>query len=172
MGRRSQMRLLLLLAAVLPLLSGCTWFGPMVEVEGQTYRALRKVEEELLVEVARRYLKKNTPKVVSIHECDIALRSDPDLKIDYTGDRCGEARVTWEMPTRWLTVLFIGRFLEKDMYCVLEEKQKMSKLIDFRPKNDPSRYVTPTFPRNAGEAPAPAGGTPAGGSRKQAPTRR
>ena len=145
------------------LLSGCaSWFGPTVEVEGETYRALKPIEEELLVEVARRYLKKNTPRVVSIHECDLALRNDPELKITYTGDRRGEARVTWEMPNRWLTVLFIGHFLERDMYCVLEEKQKMSALIDCRPKLDPSRYVTPVFPKNAGEEPpaaAPGAGT-------------
>lgn len=161
---RMRMAAALLMPAAL-LMSGCAgWFGPTVEVKGETYRALKKIEEDLLVEVARRYLKKNTPKVVSIHECDIALRSDPDLKMVYTGDRCGEAYVTWEMPTRWLTVLFIGRFLERDMYCVLEEKPKMSKLIDCRPKSDPSRFVTPTFPESAGEpstsAPTipPAGG--------------
>ena len=158
----------LLLPAAL-LLSGCaSWFGPTVEVDGETYRALRKIEEDLLVEVARRYLKKNTPKVVSIHECDLALRGDPDLKITYTGDRCGEARVTWEMPSRFLTVLFIGHFLERDMYCVLEEKQKMSALIDFRPKLDPSRYVTPVFPKNAGEVPPPA----SPGAGESAPDRR
>ena len=106
--------------AALLLLSGCaSWFGPTVEVDGQTYRALTKTEEETLVEVARRYLRKNTPRVVSVQECDIALRSDPDVKVKYTGDRCGEARVSWEMPKRWLTVLFIGQFLEREMYCIL-----------------------------------------------------
>ena len=152
----------MLISAAL-LLSGCaSWFGPTVKVKGETYRALKKIEEELLVEVARRYLKKNTPRVVSIHECDLALRNDPDLKITYTGDRCGEARVIWEMPNRWLTVLFIGPFLERDMYCILEEKQKLPALIDCRPKLDPSRFVTPVFPQNAGEEPPPA--SPAAGT--------
>jgi len=147
----------LLVSAVMQ--AGCaSWYGPTVEVGGETYRALKKIEEDLLVEVARRYLKKNTPKVVSVRECDIALRTEPELKIVYTGDRRGEAYVTWEMPKRWLTVLFIGNFLERDMYCILQEKERMSELIDFRPKSDPSRYVTPVFPKGAGNSPSPAPG--------------
>ena len=151
-------------AALLP--AGCaSWFGPTVKVGEETYRALTKEEEQVLVEIARHYLKKNTPRVISIHECDLALRTDPEVKMNYSGDRCGEARVTWEMPGRWLTVLFIGPFLEREMYCLLEEKQKLPELIDCRPKLDPSRYVTPVFPKDAGgqsgakpvTAPKPAG---------------
>ena len=147
----------LLVSAVMQ--TGCaSWYGPTVEVEGETYRALKKIEEDLLVEVARRYLKKNTPKVVSVRECDIAQRTEPELKIVYTGDRRGEAYVTWEMPKRWLTVLFIGNFLERDMYCILQEKARMSELIDCRSKSDPSRYVTPVFPKGAENSPSPAPG--------------
>ena len=145
--------LLLALAALLP--TGCaSMYGPTVKVGDQTYRALTKDEEETLVEIARRYLKKNTPRWLSVHECDIALRTDPDLKVNYTGDRCGEARVTWEMPTRWLSVLFVGPFLEREMYCILESKKKMTGLIDCRPKLDPSRFTTPVFPADAGSSPS------------------
>ena len=153
-GATSALLAAVLLAAV-AMQAGCaSWYGPTVEVEGETYRALKKIEEDLLVEVARRYLKKNTPKVVSVRECDIALRTEPELKIVYTGDRRGEAYVTWEMPKRWLTVLFIGNFLERDMYCILQEKERLAGMIDCRSKSDPSRYVTPVFPQNAGEQPA------------------
>ena len=164
--RAASRRLFTALPAVLLAASvaGCaSWFGPTVEVEGETYRALDKLEEQLLVEVARHYLKKNSPKVVSIHECDIALREDPDIKIVYTGDRRGEAYVTWEMPKRWLTVLFLGNFLERDMYCLLQEKEKLPALIDCRPKWEPSRYVTPVFPADAG-TPAAAPQPPTGGA--------
>jgi len=172
MSRMSWMAALLLMPAAL-LLSGCaSWFGPTVEVDGQTYRALNKDEEEALVQVARRYLRKNTPRVVSIQECDIALRNDPELKFDYAGDRYGEARVSWEMPKRWLTVLFSGHFLERDMYCVLEEKEKFSGVLDFRPKSDPSRFVTPVFSKNVGEVPEPSEEKPADGGKKAAPKRR
>lgn len=170
-----ELRMSWMAALLLPalLLSGCaSWFGPTVEVDGQTYRALTKDEEEALVQVARRYLRKNTPKVVSVQECDIALRNEPEVKVEYSGDRSGEARVSWMMPKRWLTVLFIGHFLERDMYCILEEKEKFSGLLDCRPKSDPSRFVTPVFPQNAGEEPASSVEKPAGGGKTAAPSRR
>ena len=68
--------------------------------------------------MARRNLRHRSarmgPKVVSVHECDIALREEPEMDVRYYGDMRGNAKLTWYFPKRKFTVEFIGEFLSRD----------------------------------------------------------
>ena len=140
-------------AAMMPLLTlmlllGTTGCGPRVKVGRNTYRAMTKRETEIMIGLARNHIKRNVPKVVSVHECDIALREAPEMDVRYYGDMRGNAKLTWYFPKRKFTVEFIGEFLSRDMYCLFQTVDKLPDTIDFRPKaeqNIPALY--PDLPR-------------------------
>jgi hypothetical protein len=135
----------MILFSLLFFAAGCNVFYPTVKVGDETYRAVSEKERLLFLAIGKGFLKRNTPQIVTVEEYAYASKLEPELTIDYTGDRCGTARVMWDLPERKLTLIFSGPFFERGMLCMLEEEKKYDKLLDFRPKDDPSRYITPVF---------------------------
>lgn len=143
----------LMLALLMLCTAGC---GPTVKVGKNTYRAMTKRETEIMIGLARNHIKRNVPKVVEVHECDIALREAPEMKVVYYGDMRGNAKLTWYFPKRKFTVEFIGEFLSRDMYCLFQTVDKLPDTIDFRPKSE--QNIPTLYPgiKGPGLAPAPA----------------
>ena len=124
----------LLLPLFALLLLGSAGCAPTVKVGKNTYRAMTQKEIRIMIAIARNHIKHNVPKVVSVHECDIALREEPEMDVRYYGDMRGNAKLTWYFPKRKFTVEFIGEFLSRDMYCLFQTVDKLPDTIDFRPK--------------------------------------
>ena len=121
--------LFVLLAALLAAaFCGC---HPTVTVNGNTYEALDEEDKAALRAIAVKTLEKNTGKAVLDSELRFARANEPEMVIDYYGDRTGEARVSWQMPARKITIIFSGEFLTKKMDCVMQTINNQPEIIDF-----------------------------------------
>lgn len=123
--------LVLLFSCIITVLfSGCN--TPTVNEYGNIYQALTKKEERLLLSLARATLKHNVSKgVVSAAESDHAAKNEPEFRIRYFGDRFGEARLSWQMPTRRIMVVFDGNFLTPEMHCILQIADRRPEMLDY-----------------------------------------
>lgn len=83
-------------AAALSLFCGC---APTMTVNGQTYTILTQSEEQELVTQARRLLGR-PGKALNKEEVRFVQKTDPEVKIEYQGDRTGEAQVIWRTPEK------------------------------------------------------------------------
>ncbi len=107
--------------------SGCAEY---VEVNGASYKAITKDQRRELIYRARLTLYKNS-KIVPTSDYLFATSHEPEIKISYSGDRFGTAKVTWQLPKRQYTLVFDG-FLGTDrMTCILQVMDKQPDLIDF-----------------------------------------
>ena len=94
----------LLWCALLFLLAGCTTY---VEVDGRRYAELSGRQKENLVSIARRSLVKHTKKgIITLVESEHAVKNDPEVRIQYRGDRFGSATVLWRTPGRQIEFHF------------------------------------------------------------------
>ena len=109
-------------------LCGC---HPTVTVNGNTYDALDEEEKEMLRAIAVKTLEKNTGKAVLDSELRFARAHAPEMVIDYYGDRTGEARLSWQMPTRKVTIIFTGEFLTNKMDCMMQTIDNQPEIINF-----------------------------------------
>ena len=114
-----------LLAAVF---CGC---HPTVTVNGNTYEALDEKDKAALKAIAVKTLEKNTGKAVLDSELRFARANEPEMVIDYFGDRSGEARISWQMPARKITIIFSGEFLTNKMDCMMQTINNQPEIIDF-----------------------------------------
>ena len=94
-----------------------------------------------MIAIARGTLKNNEKKgLITQTEADIAAKTEPEFNIRYYADRNGEAKVSWKMPERRITVDFRGDFLEPHMRFILQITKNQPDQIDFRtiPRNQPN----------------------------------
>ena len=118
-----------LLFFLILLLIGAGGCGPTVVVNGERYAALTPEEEHILVVLARSSLKRS-PKAIDPDELAVILSEEPNIRILYTGDRSGSARVGWDVNGQHITMVFRGRFLEDDMQWLLEKRADPNEIID------------------------------------------
>lgn len=120
--------LLLLLPLLLPL-SGCR-SRPQVEVNGLFYDALTPAEEQELVVIARSAILR--AKKALLPGEDVLIRnSAPKIKIIYYHNCYGNALISWEAPTRRITVQFTGSLLSSTMHMQLYTVRNSNEIIDF-----------------------------------------
>ena len=127
-------------------LSGC---APRVVVNGNSYVALTSEEESMLKAIALKTLENNVGRSIRESEFRFAKANDPTLIIDYSGDRYGDARVSWQMPTRKITLVFKGELLSDHMECLMQTVDNQPELIDFTdvPISKSIKGVPPKPPR-------------------------
>ena len=91
---------ILLGSLLLFLLTGCATY---VEVDGNRYKALSGSQQEYLVQVSRHSLSRQLKKgLVTRAECNYVMRNQPEIRIQYRGDRYGSAVISWRTPGRLL----------------------------------------------------------------------
>lgn len=112
----------LLLAA-----AGC---GPTVKVDGETYKALTQEDQKFLVRLARLSLERS-PKAVSREELAVIQNKEPEIKVDYTGDKFGRALVNWQLAERKLAVVFEGELAGDDRIVYLQSERNPVEYIDY-----------------------------------------
>lgn len=135
---------LCLTAAVL--FYGC---APTVTVNGETFEALTPREENDLVLIARAALKRS-PKVVGLQELQTIQNTEPEVKIDYYGDRTGDAKVTWSFPDHRRTVQFRGQLLTDHMVVQMYTVQLYDGIIDYS-KGKPVLRREPPQPKTGSD---------------------
>ncbi len=115
-------------------LCGC---GPSVIVDGERYDALSEAEKRQLIDMAHTAFKR-APKAVSPAELAEIMREEPEIRIEYTGDRTGEARFLWNVSGRTIGIIFSGPLLEKEMMWILLTRPDPDRIIDYtKPENRP-----------------------------------
>lgn len=122
-------------AAVLSLFCGC---APTMTVNGQTYTVLTQSEEQELVTQARRLLGR-PGKALNKEEVRFVQKTDPEVKIEYQGDRTGEAQIIWRTPEKIITMHFGGEFLTERMGWTFETEKPMPEVLKIHPAGAMSR---------------------------------
>jgi len=127
--KRNQFRIILILAGLLfgGLLSGCANY---VEVNGVKYKTLTDSQRRELVYRARLALYKNT-KLVPKSDYVFIAGNEPEMKIDYAGDRLGTAKLTWKLPKRHYTIVFDGHLGTDQMTYLLQITDQVPDVINF-----------------------------------------
>ncbi len=118
--------------AILCLVSAALFYGcaPTVTVNGETFEALTPQEEKELVLIARAALKRS-PKAVGPQELQMIRDTEPEVKIDYYGDRTGNAKVTWTLPDHRRTVQFQGQLLTDQVVMQTYSVRLYDGIIDY-----------------------------------------
>ena len=117
-------------AAALSLFCGC---APTMTVNGQTYTILTQSEDQELVTQARRLLGR-PGKALNKEEVRFVQKTDPEVKIEYQGDRTGEAQIIWRTPEKIITMHFGGEFLTERMGWTFETEKPMPEVLKFIPQ--------------------------------------
>ncbi|MBS1370799.1 MAG: hypothetical protein HPZ91_12680 [Lentisphaeria bacterium] len=113
--------------AFLGLLSGC---APTITVNDTSYKALTASEERHLISAARMLLMK-PGRVVTKDEVRIVQKTEPELKITYTGDRSGRAAVRWNAPQKIIVVHFDGELTDNDVSVSISTEKRQSEILKF-----------------------------------------
>lgn len=91
--------------AALLILSGCAVY--VTGYDGNEYKALSEKQIRHLVHISRVSLKKNlSKKIISPGEYRDAMNMQPEIRIDYRGDRYGTANISWRTRGRKLEFLY------------------------------------------------------------------
>ncbi len=110
-------------------LAGCT---PTMVVNNQRYYVMTETEEKEMLELARAILVKSK-QVTTPAEKMFFKSNEPVMKIEYTGDRTGVARVTWTTSNRIIAVIYKGEFLTPQMGWVIETQPLLPETLRFEP---------------------------------------
>jgi len=98
--------------------AGC--YNTATDAEGRSCRALSEGEIRELVDFTRMSMMHNVKKrLIFADEADFALRHEPDVVIEYRGDRFGTAKIFWRTPHRTIGMLFEGEFTVEKPTCAL-----------------------------------------------------
>lgn len=117
-------------AAALLLMMMITGCGPTVKVNGERYAAVTPEEQKFLIRLARLSLE-NSPKAISREELAVVQKREPEMKLEYTGDKFGKAQVSWQLPERKLAVVFEGELAGAQRIIYLQSEQNPVEFIDY-----------------------------------------
>ncbi len=113
-------------ASVLP---GCR---SGVTTDGRSCYELSGREKRRLVDFSRTALLQDRKGLLRRGEANIIKRAEPELKIEYTGDKLGEASVSWEAPGRRIGIIFNGELVELNRSRIsLYSSEKSSAVVDY-----------------------------------------
>lgn len=102
-------------------------------VTGQSCYELSESEKAQLVTLARASLRKSN-HIVTASETPKVMEEQPEFRIRYTGDKSGEAKLTWTFPKKKVSIVFVGEFLAKDARWRAEIQPVYDEVIINRPK--------------------------------------
>ena len=111
---------LMFFSAVLLLCGGCGKHYKMIH--GIRYEVLSPEEENEMKSMARVTLAKS--KALSPKERELIKTIQPELKIRYSGDRTGDASVSWQLPTRTVTLFMRGVFFAPSSQWMMKIRDK------------------------------------------------
>ena len=117
-----------LLFFALLLLCGCG--GPTREINGVTYEVLTPREELELASIARSTLTRS--KVLTPAEKAVIRGKDPELRIVYSGNRTGDATISWQLPGRWVAVFIRGTFFTPSAQWMMKIRDNQPEWLDLR----------------------------------------
>ena len=118
----------ILLLGTLFLLAGCR--GPVVMVNGSPVEALTPKEELELACIARSTLVRS--KVLSADEKAVIREKDPEVRIVYSGNRTGDATISWQLPKRWVAVFIRGTFFTPSAQWMMKVRDNQPEWLDLR----------------------------------------
>ena len=121
---------LMFFSAVLLLCGGCGKHYKMIH--GIRYEVLSPEEENEMKSMARVTLAKS--KALSAKERELIKTIQPELKIRYSGDRTGDASVSWQLPTRTVTLFMHGVFFDPSSQWMMKIRDKQPEYLDLRPR--------------------------------------
>ena len=121
---------LMFFSAVLLLCGGCGKHYKMIH--GIRYEVLSPEEENEMKSMARVTLAKS--KALSAKERELIKTIQPELKIRYSGDRTGDASVSWQLPTRTVTLFMRGVFFDPSSQWMMKIRDKQPEYLDLRPR--------------------------------------
>ncbi|MBR2911331.1 MAG: hypothetical protein IKC05_06945 [Lentisphaeria bacterium] len=121
---------LMFFSAVLLLGGGCGKHYKMIH--GIRYEVLSPEEENEMKSMARVTLAKS--KALSAKERELIKTIQPELKIRYSGDRTGDASVSWQLPTRTVTLFMRGVFFDSSSQWMMKIRNKQPEYLDLRPR--------------------------------------
>ena len=116
--------------AFLLLCGGCGKHYKMIH--GIRYEVLSPEEENEMKSMARVTLAKS--KALSAKERELIKTIQPELKIRYSGDRTGDASVSWQLPTRTVTLFMRGVFFDPSSQWMMKIRNKQPEYLDLRPR--------------------------------------
>ncbi len=111
------------------LLSGCR-SRPRADVNGLLCDALTSSEEQELVVIARSTILR-AKKALLPGEDALIRTTAPSIKIIYYDDCYGNALISWQAPTRRITVQFTGSLLDSTRHIQLYTVRNSNRIIDF-----------------------------------------
>ena len=117
-----------ILFAALLILCGCG--GPTREINGQTYEVLSPREELELASIARSTLTRS--KVLTPAEKAVIRGKDPELRIIYSGNRTGDATISWQLPERWVAIFIRGTFFTPSAQWMMKIRDNQPEWLDLR----------------------------------------
>lgn len=117
-------------AAFLLLCCGCGKHYKVIH--GIRYEVLSPEEENEMKSMARVTLAKS--KALSAKERELIKTIQPELKIRYSGDRTGDASVSWQLPTRTVTLFMRGVFFDPSSQWMMKIRNKQPEYLDLRPR--------------------------------------
>ncbi|MBR1952061.1 MAG: hypothetical protein IKA32_05760 [Lentisphaeria bacterium] len=101
-------------------------------IHGIRYEVLSPEEENEMKSMARVTLAKS--KALSAKERELIKTIQPELKIRYSGDRTGDASVSWQLPTRTVTLFMRGVFFDPSSQWMMKIRNKQPEYLDLRPR--------------------------------------
>jgi hypothetical protein len=101
-------------------------------IHGIRYEVLSPEEEKEMKSIARVTLAKS--KALSSKERELIKTIQPELKIRYSGNRTGDASVSWKLPTRTVTLFMRGTFFDPSSQWMMKIRDKQPEYLDLRPR--------------------------------------
>jgi len=120
-------------------LCGCG--GPTREINGVTCEVLSSREELELASIARSTLTRS--KVLTPGEKAIIRSKDPELRIIYSGDRTGDATISWQLPDRWVAVFIRGTFFTPSAQWMMKIRDNQPEWLDLRTQKPDGKAPRP-----------------------------
>ena len=121
-----------LTAVIVLALLFCGCVRPVQIIHGEEVEVLTAKEEQQLISLARdtflgtRHLDKEEKEAIRTTE--------PELSINYIADRTGDARITWKLSKRSITLLMRGTFLTTNVQWVMQVEDRHNEYLDLRKK--------------------------------------
>ena len=121
---------LMIFSATLLFCGGCGKHYKVIH--GIRYEVLSPEEENEMKSMARVTLAKS--KALNSKERELIKTIQPELKIRYSGDRTGDASVSWKLPTRTVTLFMRGAFFDPSSQWMMKIRDKQPEYLDLRPR--------------------------------------
>lgn len=112
---------------------GCTAHYKMIN--GERIEVLSPEEEIELKSVARTTLAKS--KLLTSRERETIKAQQPSLKIRYTGNRMGDATVSWKLPGKTVSLFMRGVFFDPSAQWMMKVRNDHPEIIDQRYQRTP-----------------------------------